>query len=323
MKQILQALALIVLTTLVQAADPLPSWQDGASRDRLLTFIAQTTDPAHENFVPVASRIATFDNDGTLWSEYPVYFQALFIFDRIQALAPENPQWREEEPFASVLRGEPEKALAGGEEALMELVAVTHGGMSEAEFARIVSRWLDTATHPKTGRKYTRMTYQPMVELLELLRENDYKTYIVSGGGIAFMRPFTESAYGIPPEQVIGSRVKLAWQDSGEQPALMRKPEIDFINDKAGKPVGIQQAIGKRPVIAVGNSDGDLQMLQWTTAGEGPRLGVIIHHTDAEREAAYDRESHIGRLDKALDEAPGRGWLVVDMKNDWRVVHPQ
>ena len=313
---------LVFIASMALATDQLPSWNDGKAKQSIVTFVEKVTKAGSPDFVPVAERIATFDNDGCLWAEQPMYFQALFIFDRIKALAPQHPEWKEKEPFASVLKGDMKGALAGGEHALMEMVMTTHAGMTTEEFEKIVKGWISTAKHPKTGRLYTEMVYQPILELLAYLRANGFKTFIVSGGGIEFMRPWTERVYGIPPEQVIGSSIKTRFEMRDGKPVLMRLPEINFIDDKAGKPVGIQQHIGRRPIAAFGNSDGDLQMLQWTTAGSGPRFALILHHTDAEREWAYDRTSSVGRLDKALDEATTKGWTVVDMKKDWKIVFP-
>lgn len=311
-----------VATGALKAADALPSWRDGAAKQSIVTFVKDTTRKGSPDFVPVAERIAVFDNDGTLWSEQPMYFQAFFIFDRIKALAPDHPEWKTKEPFASVLRGDTKAALAGGEHALMEMAMATHAGMSTEQFDAIVREWVGTAKHPKTGRRFTEMVYQPMLEVLDYLRANGYKTYIVSGGGIEFMRPWTEAVYGIPPEQVIGSSIKTKFEMREGVPVLMRLPELNFIDDKEGKPVGINQHIGRRPVAAFGNSDGDLQMLQWTAAGKGRRFALYVHHTDGEREWAYDRDSHIGRLDKGLAEATSRGWTVVDMKQDWKRIYP-
>jgi phosphoserine phosphatase len=274
-------------------------------------------------FVPVAERIATFDNDGCLWSEQPMYFQAFFIFDRIKALAPQHPEWRETEPFASVLMGDMKTALAGGEKALGGMLMATHSGMTTEEFEKSVTDWVATAKHPKTGKLFTEMVYQPMLELLTYLRANGFKTFIVSGGGIEFMRPWTEKVYGIPPEQVVGSSVGLKYELRDGSPVLVKTPEIFHNDDKEGKPVGIQRHIGRRPIMAFGNSDGDFQMLEWTTSGQGMRFGLLIHHDDAEREWAYDRESHIGKLDKGLDEGAKRGWTMVSMKEDWGTVFPK
>jgi phosphoserine phosphatase len=308
--------------TTLQAADPLPSWNDGPARRSVVAFVENVAREGGAGYVPPAERIAVFDNDGTLWSEQPMYFQAFFIFDRIKALAPAHPEWKEKEPFASVLRGDVKSALAGGEHALVEMAMATHAGTTTEEFEKIVADWISTAKHPKTGRLYTEMVYQPMLELLAYLRANGFKTFIVSGGGIEFMRPWAERVYGIPPERVVGSSIKTVFELRDGKPVLARLPEIDFVDDKAGKPVGIQAHIGRRPVAAFGNSDGDLQMLQWTAAGSGSRFCLYVHHTDGEREWAYDRQSLVGRLDKGLDEARAKGWTVVDMKTDWKRIYP-
>jgi hypothetical protein len=304
------------------AQDLLPSWNDTAPKKAIVAFVEKVTKQGSADFVPPAERIAVFDNDGTLWSEQPMYFQAFFIFDRIKKLAPQHPEWKEKEPFASVLKGDVNAALAGGEHALIEMAMATHAGMTTDEFETIVADWIATAKHPKTGRLYTEMVYQSMLELLAYLRANGFKTFIVSGGGIEFMRPWAEKVYGIPPEQVIGSSIKTKFEIRDGQPVLMRLPELNFIDDKAGKPVGINQHIGRQPIAAFGNSDGDFQMLEWTTSGVGARLGMIIHHNDAEREYAYDRKSSIGRLDRGLDEAEKNGWSIVSMKDDWRIIYP-
>jgi hypothetical protein len=301
-------------------ADPLPSWNDGGAKKAIVEFVAKVTKEGSPGFVPLAERIAVFDNDGTLWAEQPMYFQFLFMLDRVKALAPQHPEWKNEEPYASLLKGDMKAVLAGGERALGQLMMATHAGMTTDEFAKIVSEWIATAKHPKTGRLFTEMIYQPMLELLAHLRANGFKTFIVSGGGIEFMRPWSEKVYGIPPEQVIGSSIKTKFEMRGGKPVLVRLPEVDFVDDGPGKPVGIQMNIGRRPVAAFGNSDGDLQMLQWTAAGPGPRFCLYVRHTDGEREWAYDRASSIGRLDKGLDEANARGWTVVDMKADWKRV---
>jgi phosphoglycolate phosphatase-like HAD superfamily hydrolase len=314
--------ALALTATLARAADPLPSWNDTAPKQAILAFVDKVTKEGSPDFVPVAERIATFDNDGTLWSEQPMYFQAFFIFDRIKALAPQHPEWSDKEPFASVLKGDVKSALAGGEKALAALMAAAHSGMTTEEFEKSVTAWLATAKHPKTGRPFTEMVYQPMLEVLAYLRANGFKTFIVSGGGIEFMRPWTERVYGIPPEQVVGTSGGLKYELRDGSPVIVKLPELVLNDDKEGKPVGIQRHIGRRPIAAFGNSDGDFQMLEWTTAGKGARLGMIVHHTDAVREVAYDRESHVGRLDKGLDEAPKRGWTVIDMKTDWKTVYP-
>jgi len=305
-----------------RALDPLPSWNDGAAKRAIVAFVETVTKEGSPDFVPVPERIATFDNDGCLWAEQPMYFQAIFIFDRVKALAPQHPEWKEQEPYASVLRGDLKSALAGGEHALVELAMATHAGTTTEEFDAIVRDWIASAKHPKTGKPFTGMVYQPMLELLAYLRANGFKTFIVSGGGIEFVRAFSERVYGIPPEQVVGSTIRTRYETRDGRPVLVRLPEVDFIDDKAGKPVGIQRHTGRRPLMAFGNSDGDFEMLEWTTAGAGPRFGLIVRHTDAEREWAYDRKSHVGRLDRALDAAPERGWTVVDMKRDWSRIHP-
>ncbi|MDH4185727.1 MAG: haloacid dehalogenase-like hydrolase [Nitrospira sp.] len=314
--------ALAFVTTVAHAADLLPSWNDGKARQSILSFVEKVTRPGSPDFVPVTERIATFDNDGTLWPEQPMYFQLAFALDRVKALAPKHPEWKEKQPFKAALEGDLKTVFAGGEHALLELVMGTHAGNTTEEFSQIVKDWLEKAKHPKTGRPYTEMVYQPMLELLGYLRMNGFKTYIVSGGGIEFMRPWTERVYGIPPEQVIGSSIKTKFEMREGKPVLVRLPEINFIDDKAGKPVGINQHIGRRPIAAFGNSDGDLQMLQWTCLTDGARFCLYVHHTDAEREWAYDRESSIGRLDKGLDEARAKGWTVVDMKKDWKRIFP-
>lgn len=305
----------------LRSAEPLPSWHDSKSKQAILDFVERVTTPGPE-FVPIPERIATFDNDGCLWSEKPMYFQAFFAFDRVKQLAPKHPDWKTEEPFASVLKGDFENALAGGEEALLKLVMATHGGMTTDEFEATVTQWINTARHPVTDKLYKEMVFQPMLEVIEFLQSKNFKTFIVSGGGIEFMRPWTEEVYGIPPEQVVGSSIKIKYEVRDGEPVLVRLPELNFIDDKAGKPVGIQTHIGRRPIMAFGNSDGDFEMLEWTTSGNGPRFGMYVHHTDAEREYAYDRDSSVGRLDRGLDEANSRGWIVVDMKNDWKTIYP-
>ncbi len=312
--------ALSALISTARAADPLPSWNDGEARQAIVAFIEETTTTGTPDYIPPAERIAVFDNDGTLWAEQPAYFQSFFVLDRIRTLAPQHPEWQTEEPFASILKGDTRTALAGGEEAVARLLMATHAGMTSEEFGKLVSDWIATAKHPQTGRLLTEMVYVPMLELLDYLRANEFRTFIVSGGGIEFMRPWAERVYGIPPEQVIGSSIRMTYDVRDGGPVLIRLPEIDFVDDGPGKPVAIQMHIGHRPAAAFGNSDGDLQMLQWTAAGPGPRLCLYVHHTDAEREWAYDRASHIGRLDKGLEEARARGWTVVDMKVDWKRV---
>jgi phosphoserine phosphatase len=313
------ALATIVTAA---AAGPLPSWREGPARTAIVEFVDKISEPGSPDFVPAPERIAVFDNDGTLWAEQPAYFQLLFAIDRVKALAPGHPEWKTEQPFKAVLEGDMKTLAASGEKGLLQLVMTTHSGMTTAAFEKIVKDWITTARHPTTGRPYTEMVYQPMLELLEYLRDNGFKTFIVSGGGIEFMRPWTGEVYGVPPDQVVGSSIKTKLEMQDGEPVLTRLPEINFIDDKAGKPVGINQHIGRRPIAAFGNSDGDLQMLQWTTAGNGARFALYVHHTDGEREWAYDRKSHIGTLDKGLDAARASGWTVVDMKKDWKVIYP-
>ncbi|HNY80266.1 MAG: HAD family hydrolase [Sedimentisphaerales bacterium] len=319
---VVAALAGLAVASIAYAADPLPSWNDGAAKRSVLQFVTRVTEEGGLNYVLPAQRIAVFDNDGTLWAEQPLYFQFLFMLDRVKALAPQHPEWKTQEPFAALLRGHAKAALAGGEHALGQLAMATHAGTTTEEFEKIVSDWVATARHPQTGRLLTEMVYQPMLELLAYLRANGFKTFIVSGGGIEFMRPWTEKVYGIPPEQVIGSSIKTKFELRDGKPALVRLPELNFMDDGPGKPVGIQMHVGRRPIAAFGNSDGDLPMLQWTAGGDGARLCLYVHHTDAEREWAYDRQSSIGRLDKGLDEALAKGWTVVDMKNDWKTIYP-
>ncbi len=304
------------------ATDPLPSWNDTAPKQAIIDFVKRTTHLGQPDFIPPDERIAVFDNDGTLWAEQPMYFQLAFALDRVKALAPQHPEWEKQEPFAALLKGDLAGALGGGEKAILEIIFATHAGMTTTEFEQAVKDWVATAKHPTKGVLYTDMVYQPMVELLAYLRSNGFKTFIVSGGGIEFMRPWTESVYGIPPEQVVGSSGKLQWEMRDSGPVIVKLPDVDLIDDGPGKPVGIQLHIGRQPVFAFGNSDGDQQMLEWTAAGAGPRFIGIVHHTDAEREWAYDRESHIGKLDKAWDEAVARSWTVVDMKNDWSTIFP-
>jgi hypothetical protein len=314
------ACAMCLVAAVAQAADPLPSWTDRPAKKAILEFVAKVTKEGGPDFVPAAERIAAFDNDGTLWAEQPMYFQLLFALDRVTALAPQHPDWRTREPFASLLRGDVKGALAGGERAMLEIVMATHAGMTTADFEQVVRDWIATAKHPRFNRPYTEMVYQPMLELLGYLRANAFKTFIVSGGGVEFMRPWTEKVYGIPPEQVVGSSIMTKYEVRNGQPVLARLPQANFIDDGAGKPVGIQMHIGRRPIAAFGNSDGNLQMLQWTAAGRGPRFCLYVHHTDVAREWAYDRDSPVGRLDKGLDEAKARDWTVVSMKDDWKRV---
>jgi phosphoglycolate phosphatase-like HAD superfamily hydrolase len=304
------------------AVDPLPSWNDGDSRRAILDFVARVTDPASPDFVPEAERIATFDNDGTLWAEQPLYFQLLFALDRVRSMADEHPEWRTEQPFKAILEDDRE-ALAGmGHHELGQLMAATHTGISSDEFGAIVREWLDTVQHPRFEQPFDACIYQPMLEVLSYLRANGFKTFIASGGGIDFIRVFAEDAYGIPPEQVIGSSLKARYEVRDGQPVIVKIAELNFIDDKAGKPVGIHQHIGRRPIAAFGNSDGDFQMLEWATTADGPSLGVIVHHDDPDREYAYDRGSKIGGLDAALDEAEARDWTVISMRDDWRTIFP-
>ena len=303
-------------------ADVLPSWNEGTSRAAIIDFVDRVTRADGADYIPPRERIAVFDNDGCLWSEKPVYFQLLFAIDRIKALAPEHAEWKTQQPFKAVLENDMQALLASGEHGLLELVMASHAGMTTTEFEAIVRDWLREARHPRFKRPYTELVFQPMLELLDYLRANGFKTFIVSGGGIEFMRPWVAEVYGIPPEQVVGSSIQTKFELRGGEPVLVRLPKIDFIDDKAGKPVGINTHIGRRPIAAFGNSDGDLQMLQWTAAGQGARFCLIVHHTDAEREWAYDRQSHIGKLDQALDAANQRGWTVVDMQKDWGQIYP-
>jgi len=302
--------------------DPLPSWNNTGPKQAIMNFVQSVTRQGSHDFVPAVQRIAAFDNDGTLWVEQPMYVQLAFVIDRVHQLAPKHPAWKTTQPFKGVLEGDAKAVAATGEKGLMQLMAATHTGMTVDEFQKTLSGWLATAQHPRFKRPYTQCVYQPMLELLAYLRAHGFKTYIVSGGGVEFMRPWTEQVYGIPPEQVVGSSVKTKFEIVNGKPQLMRLPDIDFIDDKEGKPVGINQYIGRRPIAAFGNSDGDQQMLEWTTAGPGPHFALLVHHTDAAREYAYDRQSSMGRLDKALDEAHAKGWIVVDMKNDWKTIFP-
>ena len=298
--------------------DPLPSWNDGKAKQSILDFVAAVTREGSPDFVPAPQRVATFDNDGTLWVEQPMYTQLAFALDRVKALAPMHPEWANQQPFKAVLDGDMKALAAAGEHGLVELVMVSHSGMTTEEFERIVKDWISTARHPRFKRPYTELVYQPMLEVLAYLRANGFKTFIVSGGGIEFMRPWSEQIYGVPPEQVVGSSIKTRFQMRQGIPELFRLPEVNFVDDGVGKPVGINEHIGRRPIAAFGNSDGDLQMLQWTTKTGGRRFGLIVHHTDGEREYAYDRESHVGHLDKALDAAALNDWTVVSMKDDWK-----
>jgi phosphoserine phosphatase len=307
---------------LARASDPLPSWSAGAARSQIVDFVSAVTDPAGPSYVPHPQRIAVFDNDGTLWSEQPFYVQLVFILDRIRTLAPAHPEWQTLQPYQGVLAGDLQAVAEAGERGLVELAMASHAGMTTDEFSALARNWLATARHPALQRRYTDLVYQPMLELLDYLRANGFKTYIVSGGGVEFVRVFAEERYGIPPEQVIGTTIRTRYELRDGEPVVMRLPEVEFIDDKSGKPVAISKFIGQRPIAAFGNSDGDFEMLEWVTAGPGPRLGLIVHHDDAEREFAYDRASSVGKLARGLDEGPGRGWIIASMKEDWKTIYP-
>lgn len=315
-------LALAWANACMAAQDPLPSWNDGATKQQIEGFVTKVITPGSHDFVEPARRIAVFDNDGTLWSEQPVYFEFFFALDQVKAQAPQHPEWRTTEPFKSALAGDMKGLAATGEKGAIELIAATHAGMTTDEFAHRVNQWVSTARHPKTHRVFTEMVYQPMLELLHYLRENGFKTYIVSGGGQDFMRAWAEAVYGVPPEQVIGSEGELRYELRDGQPVLIKESNVALVDDNVGKPVGIERFIGRKPIFAFGNSDGDQQMLEWTKSGDGARFAGLVHHTDAAREYAYDRQSSVGKLDKALDEAAAQGWTVVDMKQDWKVIYP-
>jgi len=312
---------LILLISPLRAADPLPSWQDTAPKHAIVAFVEKVTRPGSPDFVPVSERIATFDNDGTLWSEQPLYFQNFFIFSRIKALAPQHPEWTNQEPFSLVLKGDLNAAANCNLQGQLALIMATQAGLTVEEYQQAVTDWLATARHPQNGKLYTEMTFQPMLELLNYLRANGFKTYIVSGGGMDFIRPWAEKAYGIPPEQVIGTSIKTQFEMRDSKPVIMGLPAIDLVTDNVGKPVGIQTYIGRRPIASFGNSDGDLQMMQWTVAGSGPRFCLYVHHTDAVREWAYDRQSPIGHFEKGLDEALAKGWTIASMKDDWKIIY--
>ncbi len=315
--------ALVFAAATAHASDPLPSWNDTAPKKAIIAFVEKVTNEGSPDFVAVPERIAVFDNDGTLWGEQPMYVQLRFALDRVKALAPRHPEWRRKDPFKKLLSTPREKSVPVNEQELLDIMIATHAGMTTEEFGKTVSDWIATARHPETGKLYTEMVYQPMLELLAYLRATGFKTFIVSGGGIEFMRPWTERVYGIPPEQVVGTSGGLRFEMRGGSPVLVKLPTVVLNDDKDGKPVGIQRHIGRRPIMAFGNSDGDLPMLQWTAAGPGPRFCLYVHHTDAAREWAYDRQSHIGKLDKGLDEAKAKGWTVVSMKDDWATVFPR
>jgi hypothetical protein len=317
------AAAALVLLPLSVRADDLASWNDGASKQSIVDFVTAVSTEGGADYVAPGERIAVFDNDGTLWGEQPMYVQLAFVLDRVKALAPEHPEWKDTEPFKSVIAGDLAGVAASGEKGLAQLLAATHSGMTSEEFTKIATDWIETARHPKTGKAYTAMIYQPMLELLDYLRAHDFKVFIVSGGGIEFMRPWTQKVYGIRPENVVGSSIKSKYEVKDGKSEIVRLPEIDFVDDGPGKPVGIYSHIGQRPIAAFGNSDGDFQMLEWTTTRPGRSFGLIVHHDDEAREYAYDRKSHFGKLDKGLDEGPKRGWTIVSIKNDWSQVYPQ
>jgi|APAra7269097635_1048570.scaffolds.fasta_scaffold00044_41 phosphoglycolate phosphatase-like HAD superfamily hydrolase len=317
------AAVLLVAAPSSAQTDPLPSWNDTAPKAAIVAFVEKVTKQGSPDFVPEPDRIAVFDNDGTLWVEHPMYTQLAFALDRVKALAPDHPEWKDTQPYKAVLEGDMETLAASGEKGLVELIMTTHAGMTTEDFKKVVTDWITTARDPRFKRPYTELVYQPMLELLAYLRANGFKTFIVSGGGVEFMRPWVEQVYGVPPEQVVGSSIKTEFRMRDDTPTLYRLPQVNFIDDKAGKPVGINEQIGLRPIAAFGNSDGDFEMLQWTTmAGPTARFGMLIHHTDAEREYAYDRNTSFGRLDKALDAASNAGWVVVDMKADWKQIFP-
>lgn len=324
MKKIVSVLFSLFISVAIPAwaKDPLPSWNEGPNKSAIIAFVEKTTQPQSPDFVAPAQRIAVFDNDGTLWSEQPTYVDYQFILDRIKYLAPAKPEWKTQQPFKAVLENDETALKASGAKGLIQLTLATQAGMSTEAFQNIVSQWLNTEQHPIYKRPYTELTYKPMHEVLDFLKENGYKNYIVSGAGVEFMRVWTEKVYGIPPEQVIGTSIKTKFEIRDGQPELIGMPEIQFINDAGEKAVSIHQVIGRRPIAAFGNSDGDLPMLQWVTSGKGASLGLLVHHTDAERESAYDRKSSVGRLDKALDQAQLKNWIVVDMKSDWAQIFP-
>ena len=309
-------------TALNKIADALPSWHEGETKQAIFNYIKNVTAEGSPNFIPVSERIATFDNDGNIWSEQPGYFQLFFAMDRIKQLAPEHPEWKTTQPYQSVLENDMATLMSYGEHGLIQIVMATHAGNTVGEFEQIVKDWLATAKHPRFDRPYTDLVYQPMLELINLLKANEFKTFIVSGGGIEFMRPWVEGVYGIPKDQVIGSSIKTKYDYNDGNPVIRRLPELNFIDDKEGKPEGINQFIGRKPVFASGNSDGDLQMMRWADSNTYTSFQLYVHHTDSIREWAYDRKSSVGKLDKGLDEANDKGWTVIDMEKDWKVVYP-
>jgi len=316
------ALLALCVCSVANADDVLPSWSDGPPKQAILEFVAAVTEEGGKDYVEPAERIAVFDNDGTLWVEQPIYTQLTFALDRVKKLASQHPEWKTTQPFQAALAGDMKGVAASGKKGLLEMVLATHTGMTAEQFTEIVTTWLASTSHPKFERPYTELVYRPQLELMAYLRDHGFKTFIVSGGGIEFMRPFSERVYGVPPEQVVGSSVKTEFRMQDGKPVLVRIPELNFFDDKAGKPVGIYEHIGRRPILAFGNSDSDRQMIEYTMAGEGRRLALFVHHTDADREYAYDRKSHVGTLDKVLDMAADNGWIIVDMKQDWKTIFP-
>ena len=304
------------------SSDPLPSWTNGDTKHRIVNFVTRVTDGNSTFFVPENERIATFDNDGTLWSEKPTYFQLLFILERVKVMAEDHPEWSDTQPFKAVIEDDWATLKAGGAQSLVDLAMATQTGITTQEFQNTVRDWAENSRHPVTGKPYIEMVFQPMLELIDYLKANQFKVFIVSGGGLEFMRPWSEAVYGIPPDQVVGSSVETRYEVRDGKPVLVRESKIHFLNDKGDKPVAINRFIGQRPILAAGNSDGDFEMLEWTTAGDGERLGLLVHHTDANREWAYDRESSEGRLNRGLDEAGKYGWLLIDMASDWQVIYP-
>lgn len=319
---LISIIALLSISAFSKDTDPLPSWKNGLNKTAIIKFVNAVTSSNSTHFVPQPERIAAFDNDGTLWGEQPMYVQLAFILDRIKELAPQHPEWKTTQPFQAVLENDIKTIASSGEKGLMQLLMTTHANMTSEDFSTTVAQWLATAKHPSTGMYYTEMVYQPMLELIHYLQENEFKVFIVSGGGIEFMRPWTEKIYGIPPEQVIGSSIQMQFEIQDGKPVLMRLPKINFVDDKKGKPVGIQQHIGRRPIFTFGNSDGDQQMLQWVTAGDGLRFGGIVHHTDAKREFAYDTDTYFGKLKEVLPLAKKQGWIVIDMQKEWKTIYP-
>ena len=310
------------IKTATTEIDPLPSWNEVTSKSNIITYVSDVTNPKSENFIPIKDRIATFDNDGNLWSEQPAYFQLFFVIDKIKSMADAHPEWKTEQPYKAVLDNDMAELGKQGQRGLLQLVMTTHAGNTTEEFKSEVQQWVKTAKHPTKNVTYDKLVYQPMLELLQYLRDNDFKTYVVSGGGVDFMRAFVTEIYGIPEEQIIGSRIKTEFDYNNGNPVIRRLAGLDFIDDKDGKPLNIQKIIGKKPVFSSGNSDGDLQMMQWAASNKYKSFMLYVHHTDSVREWAYDRESHIGRLDKGLDQAQKEGWTVIDMKNDWKVIYP-